>query len=310
MIKPPLPHNERQRLATLRSLRLLDTPPEERFDRITRIARRLFDVPIVVITLVDSDRQWFKSKQGLNTCETGRDVSFCGHTILQEHTLVVPDALQDARFCDNPLVLGEPHIRFYAGYPLAAPDGTKLGSLCLIDSKPRNISADDSRTLTALGQMVESELFALNLGINDPLTGLTNLRGFAEIGRHTLALSKRLGHSVQLLLINLRPLRPPAMGRALVEVSQALIASFRESDLIARVGENEFAVMLSRTNADSHDQGLERLETILDEINRARPRDLQLRAQVVTLPFVATRHDEPMTLVAEAEALLSSKTGT
>src|SRR5277367_6063100 len=104
MISPPLPPNERQRLATLRSLKILDTPAEERFERITRLARRLFDVPIASVSLIDADRQWFKSIQGLDSCESPRSISFCGHTILKEEPLVVPDACADERFRDNPLV--------------------------------------------------------------------------------------------------------------------------------------------------------------------------------------------------------------
>jgi GAF domain-containing protein len=158
MITPTLPTNERQRLATLRSLNLLDTPAEERFDRITRLARKLFDVPIALVSLVDVDRQWFKSNQGMNICESPRDTSFCGHTILREDPMVVRDALEDERFRDNPLVTGDPNIRFYAGYPLSAPDGSKLGSLCLIDRRPRTISTEDLATLRELGRLIEAEL--------------------------------------------------------------------------------------------------------------------------------------------------------
>jgi len=137
-VEPPLsPANEAKRIEALRSLQVLDTPPEERFDRITKIAQHVFDVPIALVSLVDESRQWFKSKQGLEVCETGRDVSFCGHAILRDDALVVPDAFLDKRFADNPLVTGEPHVRFYAGHPLADAAGFKLGTLCIIDHRPR-----------------------------------------------------------------------------------------------------------------------------------------------------------------------------
>lgn len=135
---PEIPSNEHDRLETLRSLRLLDSPSEERFDRLTWMAQRLFGVPIALVSLVDENRQWFKSCLGLSARETSRDISFCGHTILGDDLLVIPDATLDERFSDNPLVFNNPHIRFYAGCPINAPNGMKLGTLCIIDDRPRN----------------------------------------------------------------------------------------------------------------------------------------------------------------------------
>ncbi len=179
MIKPPFPINEAARLDTLRRLNVLDTPPEERFDRLTRLAKRLFDVPIALVSLVDADRQWFKSRQGLDVTETPRDLSFCGHAILGSEIMVVTDACCDERFANNPLVTGDPKIRFYAGFPLSAANGGKLGTLCLIDRAPRAMSEDDVRLLDDLATMVEEELAALQLATIDELTGLSNRRGFS-----------------------------------------------------------------------------------------------------------------------------------
>lgn len=150
MIKPQLPWDEQRRLTYLRALQILDTPPEERFDRVTRTAQSLFEVPIALLSLVDADRQWFKSCQGLSASETSRDVSFCGHTILATEPLVVPDATDDPRFHDNPLVTAGPEIRFYAGWPLALDGGSALGTLCIIDSKPRELSATQLERLEDL----------------------------------------------------------------------------------------------------------------------------------------------------------------
>lgn len=163
MREPLYPIDEQQRLAALHGLHVLDTPPDERFDRITRCAQRLFDVPIALISLIDANRQWFKSCQGLSVAETPRSISFCGHAILQDNPLVIPDALQDARFADNPLVTGEPHIRFYAGYPLRHSNGAKLGTLCLIDRRPRTFDEHDLAALSDLGAWAESELNRLSL---------------------------------------------------------------------------------------------------------------------------------------------------
>lgn len=150
--------NEKQRLEALYRLGILDTPSEERFDRVTRIARQLFSVPIALVSIVDRERQWFKSKQGLDASETGRNISFCGHAIRSEELFVVENTLQDERFSDNPLVVGEPHIRFYAGCPIKAPGGEVIGTLCLIDTKPRSLSDREYECLRDLGMQVESEL--------------------------------------------------------------------------------------------------------------------------------------------------------
>jgi DNA-binding response OmpR family regulator/phosphoribosyl 1,2-cyclic phosphodiesterase len=159
-MKGPLPANERERIWALRRLNILDTPPEERFDRLTRLARRLFEVPIALVSLVDSERQWFKSCQGLAVRETPREVAFCAHAILSLDALVVSDALKDERFADNPIVTGEPHVRFYAGQPLAAPDGSRVGTLCIIDHRPRELSESDLEALRDLAALVEQELHA------------------------------------------------------------------------------------------------------------------------------------------------------
>lgn len=158
MILAPIPHNEAERLASLRVLNILDTPPEERFDRITRLVSVFFKTPIAYVSLVDKNRQWFKSKQGFDICETPRDISFCSHTILKEEPLIVPDATKDDRFSGNPVVTGPPGLRFYAGYPLSGPDGYKIGSLCVLDLKPREFTAEHVAALRDFAAMVEHEL--------------------------------------------------------------------------------------------------------------------------------------------------------
>lgn len=158
-MKPaPIPSDDLQRLQALRELLILDTPPEERFDRVVAFAASEFDVPICVISLVDENRQWFKSSVGLDVCETARDISFCGHALAQSDVLLIEDARQDERFHDNPLVTGEPHIRFYAGAPLMLPSGFVAGTLCIIDSQPRQVDALDLAILGSLRDLVVAEL--------------------------------------------------------------------------------------------------------------------------------------------------------
>lgn len=157
-ILPPLPDNEDERLRALRALDILDTPPEERFDRITRLASNVLGTPIALISLVDASRQWFKSKVGMSCDQTGRDVSFCAHAILGDGAFVIEDAEQDPRFSGNPLVTGEPFVRFYAGQPLRDRDGHKLGTLCILDSQPRGLTPTDEAVLRDLASMAEAEL--------------------------------------------------------------------------------------------------------------------------------------------------------
>lgn len=153
-----IPAGEEQRLQALQSLRILDTAPEERFDRITQVAASTFDVPIAVLSLVDRDRQWFKSRYGDIAAQTPRDQSFCAHAVADGRTLVVPDALRDERFADNPLVTGLPHVRFYAGHPIAASDGSLLGTLCLLDHRPRHLGDAELQALRDLAALAEREL--------------------------------------------------------------------------------------------------------------------------------------------------------
>jgi GAF domain-containing protein len=153
-----VPKLEAARLEALRQYRILDTPFEQAYDDITGLAAFICSVPIALISLVDSDRQWFKSKVGLNVDETSRDVSFCAHAILSESIMIVNDALCDERFNDNPLVTCAPKIRFYAGVPLRTPDGHLIGTLCVIDHQPRELSECQIKTLEALARQVVMQL--------------------------------------------------------------------------------------------------------------------------------------------------------
>jgi len=160
MIKPPPVRSETERLATLRKYSVLDTPAEKDFDDLAALAAQICEAPIAMISLVDEDRQWFKATYGTPLKETPRDISFCGHAIGQKGLFIVPDATRDERFVDNPLVLGDPGIRFYAGSPLTAPDGESVGMLCVIDRKPRQLTKDQEKYLAILSRhvMVQLEL--------------------------------------------------------------------------------------------------------------------------------------------------------
>lgn len=158
MIKPGIPANEEERTRAIDELGIVYSPSEARFDRITRLACRHFEVHTALVTIVYKEIQWFKSLQGMNACSTDREVSFCGHALVNEEVLVVENALLDPRFFDNPLVLEGPKIRFYAGQPIKDAFGLTMGTLCLIDSTPRNFSDEDRQDLRDFARLVEAEI--------------------------------------------------------------------------------------------------------------------------------------------------------
>ncbi len=154
-MKPaPIPKNEKERLSALQELKILDTSIEASYDEIVAIAAELCETPIALVSLVDENRQWFKSSLGLDAKETARDISFCGHAILQDQLFEIPDSRTDDRFKDNPLVVGGPNVVFYAGVPLTTSKKFAIGTLCVIDSKPKKLTDFQRRVLTALGNQV------------------------------------------------------------------------------------------------------------------------------------------------------------
>jgi GAF domain-containing protein len=157
-MKAPIPENEAARLEALRQYEILDTDPEESFNDLTRLAAYICDTPIALITLVDAHRQWFKARVGIGEKETSRDISFCAHAILQDGPFIVPDATDDERFRDNPFVTGDPQIRFYAGSPLMSPEGFKVGTLCVVDKQPKELSPKQIAALKILGNQVVTQL--------------------------------------------------------------------------------------------------------------------------------------------------------
>ncbi len=189
-MKPPIPNNEEARLEALRHYHILDTAPERSFDAITELAAFICQSPIALVSLVDSERQWFKSKVGLEASETPRDFSFCAHAIVQGSLLVVEDAMADARFADNPLVTGDPHIRFYAGAPLITPDGHGLGSLCVIDRTARQLSAGQASALNKLSSLVvtQLELRRVSRELAEAATNIKTLSGLLPICLHCKAI--------------------------------------------------------------------------------------------------------------------------
>lgn len=306
MIAPCTPFDEAERLDALESLSLLDTPPEDRFDRITRLATRLFDVPIALVSLVDVNRQWFKSRQGLDAPETPRDVSFCGHAILGPEMLVVPDATLDPRFADNPLVVGAPHIRFYAGFPIRTPNGQPVGTLCLLDRRPRTFGAAERASLEDLGRTVEREFASHELANTDALTGILNRRGFEAAAQPMLSAIGRLGVPATLIFIDLdhfkqiNDLHGHAEGdRTLREMAAILVDQFRACDVVARIGGDEFVVLLSGTDESKVQEPLSRLAAAVATRNSTCTATISLE---YSTGIVTVDHDTTTTdVLAEAD---------
>ncbi len=314
MLAPAKPVHEEERVHALHALNILDTRPEERFDRLTRLARRLFDVPIALVSLVDSDRQWFKSCQGMAATETSRDVSFCAHAILSDQILMVPDAGSDERFHDNPLVTGEPKIRFYAGCPLKVGNGSNVGTLCLLDTRPRVLDAEERGLLLDLASMAEREIAALQLASIDDLTQLSNRRGFEALAEHALSMCRRMGTPASLLFFDLDRFKAindtfgHAEGdRALVTFAQVLRRVLREMDVVGRMGGDEFVALLLGSNAAAGDAVIDRLGQALAEANAELQGRYTITYSVGRIEYDPGRHDSVKRLLADADGAMYAR---
>lgn len=306
MLKPTLPLDETQRLMSLHSLKILDSPAEERYDRITRMAKRLFSVEICLVSLVDSERQWFKSRQGLDACETSREISFCGHAINDAEPFIIDDASLDERFADNPLVTDAPFIRFYAGYPIKSPDGYRIGTLCLIDPKPRQMCDADIETLRDLAAMVEDEVKVSSQITVDDLTKVANRRGFYLVANHLLSLCRRTGTSAELAFFDLDGFKAindthghAAGDQLLQHFAKLLVKCFRTADAIGRLGGDEFVVLLG-DSAGCSTKALKRLKQMAAESKCEI--EQQLDWSVGTIQFDPDRHSTVEAMLADADS--------
>ncbi len=310
MREPNTPADEDERLEELQSLAILDTKPEERFDRYTRLAKRLFKVPIALVSLVDHDRQWFKSRQGLDAPQTGRNISFCGHAVCGTETFVVENAAVDDRFFDNPLVTGDPHIRFYAGHPLAGPKGGKIGTLCIIDREPRTLSREDIEALQDISDLVSGELSALQMATLDPLTNLSNRRGFELLAHQAVAACRRVGRAATLAMVDMDGFKQindtfghDAGDEALVEFSRLMLETFRDSDVVGRPGGDEFLALLTGADQAEANAAMNRLRDAVERRNSATQTSdrLDFSAGVATADVAGSTAFEELLACADAD---------
>lgn len=284
MLPPLMPLSEDDRLAALRSYDVLDTACEASFDNIARLAADLTESPISMVSLVDAERAWFKAHHGLEAPEAPREHAFCAHAILEPGTpLVIPDASRDPRFAGNPLVTGAPDIRFYAGVPLVNPEGAVLGTLCVLDRKPRRMSAERQRILVRLAEAVMTTLElrrAMNrvhrLSMTDALTGLLNRPALMDALDKAVARLNRHGEGFALLYLDLDGFKQVndreghATGdEVLRELAAVLWDNLRREDMAARLGGDEFAVLLTGREPDAAIVA-ERLQRMLEAAMRAK----------------------------------------
>lgn len=256
MKAPLLPVDETMRQDAVDELELTTDHNSTNFDRITRLLGKLVGVPIAAFSVIDNDRQFFKSVQGLDVRETPRDVSFCGHAILQDEIMIVEDASADERFADNPLVVEDPSIRFYAGIPVSTPTGAKVGTLCAIDRKARKLTDADRQALTDLRGLLESELALRSVSVRDHLTELFNRRFFDETVSKEWRRALRMSTPLGLMLIDIDRFKQyndtlghSAGDTALRKVAEVLAETGRrENDFVCRFGGEEFAAILPATD--------------------------------------------------------------
>ncbi|EBF9652435.1 sensor domain-containing diguanylate cyclase [Salmonella enterica] len=308
---PGIPENEEERLKSLHLVDLLDTGADERFDRLTRLAKKVFQVPVVLISLLDRERQWLLACEGLGIKETPRNISFCGHAILQEGPFIVNDAANDERFHDNPLVTGEPYIRFYAGYPVHLPDGQVAGTLCLINTTPRGFNDDDIASLKDLAFILEDEFRVIGMAMTDSLTGIANRRGFYRTGEKRFRNLAKDNAAFSLIFFDLDRFKPindlwgHAEGDEVLKVFSALLHQhLGAGDIVGRLGGDEFAVLVTQqAHADAF---LNNLRKSVDEYNKKSGKPYNINYSFGMLHSDARRYQSLGEMLKESDEVMYS----
>lgn len=302
---------EQLRLDALLALDALDSPREEAFERIARLVRNVFDLPVALVSVIDAHRQWYKSCDGLSADEVERKETFCRYTIAAREVVVVEDASRDPRFAANRHVVDQPFVRFYAGVPLATHDGLNVGTLCAVGYQPRSFSDRERKILVDLAEMAMDEFELRRLAAVDPLTGVLSRRAFTEQARDALALAKRLGHDLSLIVLDLDHFKRvndshghAAGDKVLAATIDACLSTLRSTDAIGRLGGEEFGVLLRRTHPTGALEVAEKLRRAVSRLSI----DIGARRIAVTASFGAATAvsgaGDYDTLMASADAAL------
>tara|TARA_R110002124_G_scaffold260140_1_gene426099 strand:+ start:2565 stop:3647 length:1083 start_codon:yes stop_codon:yes gene_type:complete len=339
-VKPaPVPSDEVDRQKSLEAMGLLSTPRDPELDRITRLAERLFGSDIVAISLLDNDRQFFKSRVNLSVSETGRDISFCGHAVMHDAPLVISNALDDDRFHDNPLVTGGPEIRSYLGVPISNQQGYKLGTLCIIDSKKRDFTKDEIATLQDLAHWVETVIALrysersqkqlledLNTAqrdvLIDTLTGIWNRRGLEELLGREISSAQIKSAPVGIFMLDIDHFKRVndtyghLIGDKVIQsISEIMASSMRDQDIIGRFGGEEFVCILPGLRLERMMYlGYKLCETFREQC-KVTNKDGELVSVTVSVgatwlsPHATTKYSSDQVLQTADDALYEAKEG-
>ena len=298
--------DEAGRIASLNRYCVLDSGNELQFNRITALVRSVFKVPIAAVSLVDVDRQWFKSMSGLDATETPRDVAFCAHTILTRDALNIADAQLDARFARNALVTGNPHIRAYLGAPLKTPDGYNIGALCAIDSNPRAFGPADEAVLASFAALVVDELELRMIGQSDYLTGAKTRRAFmADLEAACKQPPESRGALIMLDLDHFKRVNDrfghPAGDEVLRAAAAACRGAIRRTDVLGRLGGEEFAILLRGMTTSDAMKCAERVRQSVADMRVLLDPELEV---TVSIGVAAVIGGDPHASLAAADAAL------
>lgn len=311
MYKATIPDNEPMRLATLHASQLLHVRGGEQYQRLTRIGRRLLQMPVCLLNLVDAEFVQILAGQGLVQTEFARSSSFCGHTILGEDALVIQDTRHHPYFFDHPWVTGPEAIRCYIGMPIRAFNGCKIATLCLMDKMPRVIAADDLAALRDLALLAEQTLAAGQLAIIDDLTGLVNRRGFETMARLLLNSSERQGLPAVLLYFDVddvatlnRHYGEAEGDRMLLRFSRLLRQTFRGSDVLGRLEDSSFAALVANSTAQQAELVVERMRELAVSLQLQEGWPNSLRFTVAAVHYSPTQGPSLEHLLSRADHLL------
>lgn len=281
-------NDEHGRLAALRRYQILDTPPEVEFQEIISLVKTVLNAPIVAISLIDSDRQWFKAISGVEASETPRSIAFCDYTIRDEKPLKVEDATRDSRFSDNPMVTGGPGVRSYLGVPLRSPDGYNIGSLCVLGDAPRAFTHEDEKVLQSFASVIMSQMELRLVSRHDVLTGLLTRSAFEA--RLKAEFEKPEVTSTALLLLDVDHFKSindnfghAAGDEALRAVAKTLRSNLRDTDLIGRYGGEEFLVLLRNITLED---ALAKGERLRRSVSRLRIVELNASKLTISIGLV------------------------